>query len=129
MKALVYVTRLSRPAVENVLWYSHRYCPMFVNAVMISLPSTHCTVHVVFKHFVFITLRTNDLLLTGCYVSPLPPIAELPTCHFQKSIIELKKPYFEVKKIIFARGARITSAKSFRPGSRARLRALEAHGF
>ena len=30
---------------------------------------------------------------------------------FKKSIIELKKPYFEVKKSIFARGARITSAK------------------
>ena len=48
---------------------------------------------------------------------------------FKKSIIELKKTYFEVKKSIFARGARITSAKFFRPGSRARLRALEAHGF
>ena len=30
---------------------------------------------------------------------------------FKKSIIELKKPYFEMKKGIFARGARITSAK------------------
>ena len=47
---------------------------------------------------------------------------------FKKSIIELKKPYFEVKKSIFARRARITStkrasrarsAKFFRPGSRA----------
>ena len=47
---------------------------------------------------------------------------------FKKSIIEIKKPYFEVKKSIFARGERITSAKSFRPGSRD-LRALEAHGF
>ena len=47
---------------------------------------------------------------------------------FKKSIIEIKKTYFEVKKSIFARGARITSAKSFRPGSRD-LRALEAHGF
>ena len=44
---------------------------------------------------------------------------------FKKSI---KKPYFEVKKSIFAHGASITSAKSFRPGSRD-LRALEAHGF
>ena len=57
---------------------------------------------------------------------------------FKKSIIELKKTYFEVKKSIFARGARIMSAKRasraqsakfFRPGSRAHLRALEAHGF
>ena len=30
---------------------------------------------------------------------------------FKKSIIELEKPYFEVKKSIFARGACITSAK------------------
>ena len=30
---------------------------------------------------------------------------------FKKSIIELKKPYFEVKKSIFAREACITSAK------------------
>ena len=30
---------------------------------------------------------------------------------FKKSIIELKKTYFEVKKSIFARAARITSAK------------------
>ena len=33
---------------------------------------------------------------------------------------ELKKPYFEVKKSIFALGARIT--KFFRPGSRARFK-------
>ena len=38
------------------------------------------------------------------------------------SIIELEKTYFYVKKGIF------TSAKSFRPGSRARLSALEAQG-
>ena len=30
---------------------------------------------------------------------------------FKKSIIELKKPYFEVKKSIFARRARIMSVK------------------
>ena len=48
----------------------------------------------------------------------------------KKVLLSLKKqPYFEVKKSIFARGARITSAKFFRPGSRARLRALEAHRF
>ena len=45
-----------------------------------------------------------------------------------KTVFYNKKPYFEVKKSIFARGARITSAKSFRPGSRD-LTALEAHGF
>ena len=49
----------------------------------------------------------------------------------KKIIIELKKTNFEVKKV-FLRAERASwarSAKSFRPGSRARVRALEAHGF
>ena len=38
--------------------------------------------------------------------------SELPTCHFQKKYYRaLKKTYFEVKKSIFARRARITSVK------------------
>ena len=68
--------------------------------------------------------------------------ADLPTSGNQKlysvipkTVFSPPKLYFIIKTIfwgekksIFARGARITSTKSFRPGSRD-LRALEAHGF
>ena len=69
------------------------------------------------------------------------PNADLPTSGNQKlysvipkNVFSPKKLYFIIKTIFwgekkyFACGARITSAKSFRPGSRD-LRALEAHGF
>ena len=45
-----------------------------------------------------------------CFIVSLS-IPELPTCHFQKSIIELKKPYFEVKKSIL-RAKRASRARS-----------------
>ena len=46
-------------------------------------------------------------------------------------LLSLKKHILRWKKVFLRaeRASRARSAKSFRPGSRARLRALEAHGF
>ena len=84
METLDFVTRATRPAVENVLW--HR-C-VYLDAVMIGLQSMHCTIQsftklVAFKQLCF---HRSNQLLTGRYVRPLPPIPLL-TFHAVQSVL------------------------------------------
>ena len=75
----------------------------------------------------------------GLSANPSSPTLEIQFCPDIESAklitraanLSLSKKVLLSLKItsIFAGRARITSAKPFRPGSRARLKALEAHGF